>query len=57
VLASYWHELSQDDLARIDGKRERLTRVLQERSGLDAAEAEREICTFEKEVRRPGAVK
>jgi hypothetical protein len=34
-----------------------LTRVLRERHGLDASEAEAAVCAFEKEVRRPGAVK
>jgi hypothetical protein len=57
LLVSYWHELSDSDLARIDGKREMLTRVLQERYGLDASGAEQAVCTFEKDVRRPGAVK
>jgi hypothetical protein len=56
LLASHWHELSDDDLTRIDGQRERLARALQERLGLDAA-AEAAICAFEKDVRRPGAVK
>ena len=57
LLASYWHELNDDDLARIGGERAALNQVLQERYGLYAPEAERAICTFEREVRRPGAVK
>lgn len=57
LLESYWQELSEGDLARIDGKREVLARVIQERYGLDASEAERAICAFEEDVRRPGAVK
>jgi hypothetical protein len=57
LLVSYWHTLSEDDLARIDGKRDVLAQVLQERLGLDAAAAEAAICAFEKDVRRPGAVK
>ena len=40
LLVSYWHELSEDDLARIDGSRDALNRILQERYGLNAAEAE-----------------
>jgi hypothetical protein len=40
LLVSHWHMLSDDDLARIDGKREVLAHVLQERLGLDAAAAE-----------------
>jgi hypothetical protein len=57
LLESYWQELSEGDLARIDGKRDMLNQVLQERYGLDASEAEARICAFEKDVRRPGAVK
>jgi hypothetical protein len=57
LLASYWPELSGDDLTRIDGKRGILARVLHERYGLDAPGAEEAICAFEKDVRRPGAVK
>ena len=34
-----------------------VAQVLQERYRLDASAAERAICAFEKEVRRPGAVK
>jgi hypothetical protein len=57
LLESYWHELNEGDLARIDGKRDVLAQVLRERYGLDADEAERAIYAFEKDVRRPGAVK
>lgn len=57
LLVSYWNKLSDVDLARIDGKRDVLTQVLQERYGLNASEAELTICAFEKDVRRPGAVK
>jgi uncharacterized protein YjbJ (UPF0337 family) len=57
LLLSQWHELSDGDLARIEGKRDVLAEVLRERYGLDASEAERAICAFEKDVRRPGAVK
>ena len=41
LLASHWQELSDDDLTRIDGQRDRLARALQERLGLDAAAAPR----------------
>jgi len=57
LLESYWRGLSDDDLTRIDGQRDRLARALQDRLGLDAAAAEAAICAFEKDVRRPGAVK
>jgi hypothetical protein len=56
-LVSYWTELSDGDLARIDGKRDVLAAVLRERYGLNAPDAEAAICAFEKDVRRPGAVK
>ena len=45
LLATYWHELSDGDLARIDGEGDRLSEVLQERYGLDASKAERAILT------------
>jgi len=57
LLVSYWQKLSDEDLARIIGRRDVLARVLRERYGLNAAEAEDAICAFEKDVRRPGAVK
>ena len=57
LLASHWHEQSDDDLTQIDRQRDRLARTLQERLGLDPAAAEAAICAFEKDVRRPGAVK
>jgi hypothetical protein len=57
LLAAYWPKLTDVDLARIDGKRDRLPEVLHDRYGLDATDAEAAVCTFEKDVRRPGAVK
>jgi hypothetical protein len=57
VLATHWNKLSSEDLARINGKRDVLAQVIQERDGLNATEAEMAICTFEKDVRFPGAVK
>jgi hypothetical protein len=57
VLATHWNKLSNEDLARINGKRDVLAQVIQERDCLNEAEAEMAISTFEKEVRRPGAVK
>jgi hypothetical protein len=57
VLATHWNKLSNEDLARINGKREVLAQVIQERDCLNEAEAEMAISAFEKEVRRPGAVK
>ena len=57
VLQSQWQQLTAEDLVAIDGKREELARVLQRRFGLTAQAAEDSICAFEKDVRRPGAVK
>jgi uncharacterized protein YjbJ (UPF0337 family) len=57
LLAAYWPKLTDDDLARIDGERDRLPQLLHERYGLNATDAEAAICAFEKDVRRPGAVK
>jgi hypothetical protein len=57
VVVSHWHKLSNEDLTRINGKRDILAQVIQERDCLNATEAETAICTFEKDVRRPGAVK
>jgi hypothetical protein len=57
VVVSHWNRPSNEDLARINGKRDVLAQVIRERDGLNATEAEKAICTFEKEVRRPGAVK
>jgi uncharacterized protein YjbJ (UPF0337 family) len=57
VVKTHWQKLSNDDVARINGKREVLAQVIQERECLNPAEAESAICIFEKEIRRPGAVK
>jgi hypothetical protein len=57
LLAAYWPKLTDADLGHIAGKRDRLSQFLHERYGLDATDAEAAICAFEKDVRRPGAVK
>jgi hypothetical protein len=57
LLVSHWPKLSDDDIALIDGKRDVLTGVLRQRHGLGACEAEDAIRAYEKDVRRPGAVK
>jgi hypothetical protein len=57
VVVSHWNRLSNEDLARINGKRDVLAQVIRERDGLNPTEAEKAICAFEKDVRRPGAVK
>jgi hypothetical protein len=57
LLVSDWPKLSDGDIALIDGKRDVLAGVLRERHGLGAYEAEDAIRAYEKDVRRPGAVK
>jgi hypothetical protein len=57
LLASHRPKFTDSDLSRIDGRRHILARVQQERYGLDDHEAEATGCVFEKDVRRPGAVK
>jgi hypothetical protein len=57
LLLSYWHKLSEQDVALINGKRDVLAQALQEHDSLGAREAEDAICAFENDVRRPGAVK
>jgi hypothetical protein len=57
LLLSYWTRLSEEDLKRIQGDRQALATVLQERYGYAAGEAEQEIARFEHNVRFPGAVK
>ncbi len=57
LIATYWKGLGEDDLARIGRRRDGLAMVLRDRYGWDARRAEEEICRFEKEARRPGAVK
>jgi hypothetical protein len=57
VLHQYWPQLSNAVLDDIDGDRYELGRALQRHYGLSAEDAETAICEFEKDVRRPGAVK
>ncbi len=57
LIASYWKELGDADLARIGRRRDGLAEVLRDRYGWDDGRAEAEICKFEKEMRWPGAVK
>jgi hypothetical protein len=57
LLLSYWHKLSEQDVALINGKRDVLALALQEHYSPGAREAEDAICAFENDVCRPGAVK
>lgn len=42
-----WGELTDDDLTRVDGQRDQLVGVIQERYGLAKDEAERQLRDFE----------
>jgi hypothetical protein len=57
LLLSHWHKLSEEDVALFNGKRNVSAQTLQERYCSGAREGEDAICAFEKDVRRPGAVK
>ena len=57
LLRSYWSALTPEDLDYVAGDRGRLVERLGARYRLDAGSAERAACIFEKDVRRPGAVK
>jgi len=57
LLKTYWMKLTDEDLERMDGRRDKLATALRRLYGYGAEEVEGAICTFEKEVRFPGAVK
>lgn len=57
LLKTYWAKLSDRDLERIDGRRDKLGTSLQSLYSYGEEEAEVAIATFEKDVRYPGAVK
>jgi hypothetical protein len=57
LFVSHWPKLSDGDIALIDGKRDVLAGVLRERHGLGTCDAGDAIRAYEKDVRRPGAVK
>jgi uncharacterized protein YjbJ (UPF0337 family) len=57
LLQAYWTKLTDEDLERIDGRRDELAASLRRRYRFGEEEAERAICSFEKDVRFPGAVK
>ena len=57
LLQVHWPKLTDEVLDEIDGDRYELGRALQRHYGLSAGDAETAICEFEKDVRRPGAVK
>jgi hypothetical protein len=57
VLKTYWSDLSWDDLNAINGNRDELARLLQQRRALGPDQIEKEIVAFENEARFPGEVK
>ena len=57
LLQTHWPKLTDEDLERIDGRRDELAACLRRRYGYSEEEAERAIYSFEKDVRFPGAVK
>ena len=57
VLKTYWSDLSWEDLNAIDGNRDELARLLQQRRRLGPDQIEKEIVAFENEARFPGEVK
>ena len=54
-LKEKWGELTDDDLDRIDGKRDQLLGFLQNRYGRTKEVAEREVREFEDNLRSVGA--
>jgi uncharacterized protein YjbJ (UPF0337 family) len=54
-LKEKWGELTDDDLDRIEGKRDQLLGILQNRYGRTREVAEREVNEFEDSVRGVGA--
>lgn len=56
VVRTQWQELSDDELALVDGDRGKLIEALQRCYGLTAENAEEAVCAFEKNLRRPGSV-
>ena len=57
LLKTYWTRLTDEELDRIDGRRDELAASLRRLYRYGEDEAERAICSFEKEVRFPGAIK
>ena len=57
LAQSQWPRLTDVVLRDVNGDRAELACALQRHYGFSAADAETAICEFEKDVRRPGAVK
>lgn len=46
-VKSRWGELTDDDLTRIEGERDKLVGIIQERYGVAKEEAERQVDEFD----------
>lgn len=57
LVKTYWQKLTDEDVERVGGRRDRLAAALRRVYGYGEEEVERAIAAFEKEVRFPGAVK
>ena len=57
LVQAHWPGLTHAELDDINGDRNELSRALQRHYGFSDPDAEKAICEFEKDVRRPGAVK
>jgi uncharacterized protein YjbJ (UPF0337 family) len=57
LLKTHWTKLTDEDLERVDGRRDELAVALRRLYGYGEVQAEQAIASFEKEVRFPGAVK
>jgi hypothetical protein len=57
LVQTHWPRLPDVMLRDINGNRAELGLALQRQYGFSAPDAETAICDFEKDVRRPGAVK
>jgi hypothetical protein len=57
LLKTQWPKLTEKDLEKIDGCRDKLRASLQRLYSYGEEEAEGVIASFEKEVRFPGAVR
>lgn len=57
LVQAQWPKLTHVDLQSINGDRTALAATLKREYGLQDAEVEKGIAAFEKDCRRPGAVK
>jgi hypothetical protein len=57
LVQTHWPKLTHSVLNAVNGDRAALIRAIERHYGFSAADAEIAVCEFEKDVRRPGAVK